>query len=517
MKINLEDLTLEEKVGQMLMFAFHGTEINEQLKTQIDKYHIGGVIHFARNIINPIQVTQLNKDIINYAKIPPFIGVDQEGGIVQRIIKGVTPFPGAMALSSTNENIEELCYYVGSNLRNMNYNMVFAPVADVNNNPKNPVINSRSYSDNPMVVSRYVKMAVNGFKRANIIPFLKHFPGHGDTNVDSHVGLPFVRKTKEELNLTELVPFVDAINSGAPGVMVAHIMYPAFDNKYPSTLSKNIVNGLLKKEIGFNGLVITDSLTMAAIYNNYSKKDIVTLSANAGIDIMMFCGKATLEEQDEIYNALLNAVKCGKIPLSRVDDAVKKILEYKEKYCNKIFDNYEFPSNDMIKLGNDLSKKSITLVKDNKIDLTKKTLVIFPRIKLMSLVDNEKDEYVTIGQTLKKNGVMVDEVIIDSTEDNLSKEEIINANKYDNIIMATINVQADDYQVDVYKSLPSKKVTVVAMRSPYDVLYLPNIQGYICIYEATALAINSLCEALIENKFNGKLPISLNIKGDGLL
>lgn len=509
MKIKLSDLTLEEKVGQMLMLAFHGTSFNDQLKVQIDKFHIGGVIHFARNIENPYQVTQLNKDIIQNSKIHPFIGIDQEGGVVQRIIKDITPFPGAMALSATNKNIKKLCYNVGFNLRNMNYNMVFAPVADVNNNPKNPVINSRSYSDNPSVVSKYVNEAVKGFKKAKIIPFLKHFPGHGDTNVDSHVGLPFVRKTKEELKKTELVPFVSAINEGAPGVMVAHIMYPSYDEKYPSTLSKKIVTDLLKEEIGFNGLTITDSLTMAAIYNNYSKEEIVTLAANAGIDIMMFCGKATLEEQEEIYNALLKAVKTGEVPISRVDDAVSKILDYKNKYCNTIYDNYELPNSEAISLGKELSRKSITLVKNNKLNLSKKTLVIFPKIKLFSLVDNSDDKYVSIGTILKKRGYQVDEVIID---DSLCIDsEITNKYEaYDNIILATYNVQKDDYQVKVFNSLPKEKVTVIAMRSPYDIYYLDDVYGYICIYEATELAINSLSEALIENKFYGKLPISLN-------
>ena len=509
MNIKLSDLTLEEKVGQMLMFAFHGTTFNDQLKTQLDKFHIGGVIHFARNIIDPIQVTQLNKYIIKNSKIPPFIGIDQEGGVVQRIIKDVTPFPGAMALSATQKDIKKLCFYVGNNLRNMNYNMVFAPVADVNNNPLNPVINSRSYSDDPAVVSKYVNMAVAGFKDAKIMPFLKHFPGHGDTNVDSHVGLPFVRKTKEELKRTELVPFVSAVNNGAPGIMVAHIMYPAYDDNYPSTLSKAIVDDLLKEEIGFKGLTITDSLTMAAIYNNYSKKEIVTLSANAGVDIMMFCGKATLEEQEEIYNSLLNAVKDGIVPISRVDDAVSKILEYKEKYCDEVYDEYLLPSDDAVSLGKKLSRESITIVKDNKIDLKKKTLVVFPKIKLFSLVDNSDESYVSIGTILKKRGYKVDEVIIDSSDNNLDIDFIKNAKDYDNIIMATYNIQKDDYQVEVFNSLPKNKVTVVAMRSPYDILFLDDVWGYICIYEATELAINSLCDCLIENKYFGKLPISL--------
>ena len=510
MGIKLNDLTLEEKIGQMLMFAFHGTSFNDQLKKQIEKFHIGGVIHFARNIENPNQVTQLNRDIINNSKIKPFIGVDQEGGVVQRIIKGVTPFPGAMAFSATTKDIEELCFNVGLNLHNMNYNMVFAPVADVNNNPQNPVINSRSYSDDPYVVSKYVISAVNGFKRSGIIPFLKHFPGHGDTNVDSHVGLPFVRKTKEELANMELVPFTEAIKNDAPGVMVAHIMYPAYDENYPSTLSKKIVNGLLKDEIGFKGLTITDSLTMAAIYNNYSKKDIVKLSASAGIDIMMFCGKATLEEQEEIYNAFLDAVRNGDISIERVDDAVKKILEYKEKYCSCVFSKYDYPTKEAIELGRMLSRESITMVKDNTLDISKNTLVIFPRIKLFSLVDNSDVSYITIASVLKQKGIEVSEVIIDSDDDNLNKDFIKNAKKFDNIIMATYNVRSDDYQVEVFNALPKNKVTIVAMRSPYDIMYLDGACGYICIYEATELAINSLCDSLIEKKYYGKLPISLN-------
>ncbi len=509
--VKLEDLTLEEKVGQLLMFAFHGTTFNEQLKIQLNKFHVGGIIHFARNIENPEQVTELNKNILNYSKIPPFIGVDEEGGVVQRIIKGVTPFPGAMAVSATKENVEKLYYEVGKNLRNMNYNMVFAPVADVNNNPMNPVINSRSYSDKPIVVSRYAKYAVDGFKKAKIMPFLKHFPGHGDTNVDSHIGLPVVNKSKEELNMTELKPFKDNINDGAPGIMVAHIMYPAYDDKYPSTLSKNIVTDLLKNELGFNGLTVTDSLTMAAIYNNYSKKEIVKLSINSGIDLMIFCGKAALDEQEEIYNALLDAVKNNEISIERINDAVNKILKYKEEYVNYIFDKYEYPSSDIIQYGENLSKKSITLVKDNCLDLSKKTLIIFPRIKLMSLVDNESDFYVSLGSVLKKKGIDVDEVIIDSDNNNLDNEYLKNLKIYHNIIMATINVSQDDYQVQVFNSLPKEKTTVVAMRSPYDALYLKGLCGYICIYEATALAINSLCECLLEHDFNGYLPISLDI------
>lgn len=518
----LKNMTIEKKVGQMLMFAFHGTEFNEQLKRQIDEFHLGGVIHFARNISDCNQALKLNKDILEYSKYPMFIGIDQEGGIVQRITKGITPFPQAMALASTKKNIRTLHYYVGLDLKQMNFNIVFAPVADVNNNPLNPVINSRSYSDDPNIVSKYVKMAFKGFQDAKIIPTIKHFPGHGDTSVDSHISLPTNHKTKEEITNCELIPFKEAINKNVLGVMAAHIMYPSYDEKYPATLSKNIIDGILRNELGFNGLVVTDSLTMGAINNNYTKKEIVTLAANAGIDVMIFCGKADIEEQKEIYNAFIDSVKEGSIHLDIIDKAVRRILEYKKKYCLEINNNYIYPSNKKIKLGNKLSLLSISAIKnksnkpDNK-DLIinkdkEKVLVIFPKIKLFSLVDNEVSDYITLGSCLKKHDIDLEEIIISSDSVDL---ELINnkINNFNRIIMATYNVNKDDYQTKVFNCLPKDKVTVVAMRSPYDIYYLEGLNNYICIYEASELALNNLSLCLVgKKKFKGKLPVKLSLK-----
>ena len=506
-----EKLTIEEKVGQMLMFAFHGQEFNEQLKTQIDEFHLGGVIHFARNIKDPDQALKLNKDILNYSKYPMFIGIDQEGGIVQRITKGTTPFPGAMALSASGKNIRALNKAVGEDLKQMNYNMVFAPVADINNNPLNPVINSRSYSDDPSVVSEYVIEAFNGFQDANILPTVKHFPGHGDTSVDSHISLPKVNKSKKEIESLELVPFKNAIKAGIDGVMVAHIVYPTYDELYPSTLSKTIVTDILRQKLGFEGLVVTDSLTMGAINNNYTKKEIVTLAANAGIDLLIFCGKADINEQREIYQGFVQSVKEGSIPLEIVDAAVRRILSYKEKYCNQINEEYLYPNEEKINLGKDLSLSSITLVKDNNTlpINNKKTLVIFPKIKLFSLVDNDVNDYVTLGNCLKKQDVDVDEIVISNDDFNLSyiSEKTLS---YDKIIMATYNVCKDDYQTKVFNCLPKDKVTVVAMRSPYDIYQLEGLKSYICVYEASDLALSNLALCLVgKEKFLGKLPVKL--------
>ena len=513
----LNTLSLEEKVGQMLMFAFHGCEFNEQLKTQIDEFHLGGVIHFARNIINPEQVLKLNKDIQEYSKYPMFIGIDQEGGIVQRITKGTTPFPGAMALSATQQSIRKLHQYVGEDLKQMNYNMVFAPVADINNNPLNPVINSRSYSDDKEIVSKYVIDAFNGFQDANIIPTVKHFPGHGDTSVDSHVSLPMVKKSKKEIENLELVPFKAAVEAGIEGVMVAHIVYPAYDELYPSTLSKTIVTDILRDKLGFKGLVVTDSLTMGAINNNYTKKEIVTFAANAGIDVLIFCGKADINEQREIYHSFIESVKEGNIPLEIIDKAVLRILEYKQKYCIQINEEYNYPNQEKIEMGNKLSLLSITNPKlknvtDNgnlPIKEKDKVLVIFPKIKLFSLVDNEVNDYITLGTCLKKQGMELEEIIISCDDYNLSsiKEKVLD---FDKVIMATYNVCKDDYQTKVFNCLPKDKVTVVAMRSPYDIYHLEGLRSYICIYEASDLALNNLSLCLVgKEKFLGKLPVKL--------
>lgn len=510
-KLKLEDLTLEEKIGQLLMFAFHGTEFNDQLLTQIEKLKVGGVIFFGRNIVTPEQVTKLTNEIQAHATIPLYIGVDQEGGTVQRIINGVTPFPGAMAISATQNSNYEVSRAVGDDLRKMGFNMNFAPVGDVNNNPNNPVINSRSYSDDPEVCAKYVIDGAKGFLDSGVIPTCKHFPGHGDTSVDSHISLPTVNKDLKSLEKTELLPFKLAIEGGLQGIMASHILYPAIDDKYPATLSKAIITDLLKREMGFKGLIVTDSLTMGAINNNFTHKEIVNLCVNAGVDLMIFCGRADLVDQEDIYNSLLEEVKCGNIPMERVDESVSKLLAYKNNYV--LNGNFEcnYSKEEKINIGTKLSRDSITLVKENNFfPITDKTLIIFPKIKLFSLVDNADEEYVSLGNVFKRYNKSFDEIIYDSEMVDVIKD--IDTNKYDKIILCTYNVTKDDYQTKLWSKLDKEKTMVVSMRSPYDINHLDNVNNYICIYEATLLALQSLVEAIIKNEFKGKLPVKINNK-----
>lgn len=511
-EITINSLTLEEKVGQMLMFAFRGIEYNEQLETQIKDLKVGGVIHFGHNIKDIEQVKMLNENIQKNADIPLFIGIDEEGGTVQRIVEGMPPFPGAMAVSASKISPYDLCKIVGVNLKKIGFNMNFAPVGDVNNNPNNPVINSRSYSDDPKVCSKYVIDSFKGFQDGGVLPTCKHFPGHGDTSVDSHVSLPTVNKDIDMLNNIELVPFKDSIDAGIDGIMASHILYPVLDDKYPATLSRKIITNLLKEKMGFDGLIVTDSLTMGAIHQNYSPKEIVNLAANAGIDLMIFCGKADINDQKEIYNSLLEEVKNGNIPISRVNESVTKILKYKRKYIpNNISDN-----NETYNIGKEISKNSITKVfGDLKVNREDKVLAIFPKIQVLTLVDNQNQNYISLGSVLKKEFSNIDEIIVDGKSEKIDTiiEEISNKVKnYDKIILSTINVSKDDYFVKIVKSLSNEclnKTIVTSLRSPYDIKYLKGVNSYYCLYEPTLLAFESFTKCLLENKFTGVLPVKL--------
>lgn len=507
-------IDIKEKAAQLLCFAFQGTEYNDQLKTLVEDLKVGGIIYFSRNIKNSSQVLELNKEIRKKSQTPMFIGLDQEGGVVQRI-KDITLFPGAMALSaSLTINTKKICYQVGRNLASLGFNINFAPVGDVNNNSLNPVINSRSYSDDPYVVAKDAVEAFEGFQKANILPTIKHFLGHGDTVVDSHVGLPTVNKTRAELENMEIIPFKKAIEEGIDGIMLSHILYPAFDEKYPASLSKKIVTNYLKEELSFEGLIVTDSLTMGAINANFSSKEILKLAVNAGVDMMIFCGKADINDQKKLYNELLELIDSGEIPISRIEESYQKIIKYKNKYYSQrlpklVIDN---------KLSLKASLESITLVRDGgllPIKKEDKVLLIFPKIEIASLVDDEKNEYKTLNEFLNVEEIIIN---ISTIEDEEKFHDIVEKSKnYDKIIMATYNVSDNDYQVKLYNNLDNDKTIIISMRSPYDILHLEKAKkqanSYICIYEATSLSFSSLSKCLCgENSFTGKLPIKLGGK-----
>ncbi|WP_039934753.1 glycoside hydrolase family 3 protein [Leptospira inadai] len=304
-------LSPQELVGQVIHVAIPGTTLDSLAETELETILPGGVILFGRNLGNREEITALNdslqKKALKLTGLPLLISVDQEGGRVIRVRDGVTQFPGAMALGQTKdlEYAKKVGFVTSYQLRKLGLNFLFAPDLDINNNPDNPVINTRSLGSNLETVLNAGAAYEEGARLGGSIPVIKHFPGHGDTNVDSHLGLPKIEKNLEELRSFELIPFKAAIDNGAEAVMSAHIVYPKIDSDFPATLSSRILTDVLRKELKFKGIVITDAMEMDAIDEHYQAYDPGVLALLAGADIILMTswGKTTLDMKEKILKA----------------------------------------------------------------------------------------------------------------------------------------------------------------------------------------------------------------------
>ncbi len=330
----LAEMSLDEKIGQLIIAGLEGTEVTEQTRTLIDTYHIGGFIFFKPNLESPEQSRQLVNDLkaLNADNdIPLFLAVDQEGGEVTRL-------PGLEQMKTNGEigsSYEAGFSYdtgklLAAQLHAFGMQVNFAPSVDVNSNPNNPVIGNRAFGSDPDVVSEHGVQMMKGMQDENIITSVKHFPGHGDTNEDSHETLPIIEKTQEELAEIELIPFEETIEAGADMVMIAHILLPKLDTSYPATLSKEVVTDLLREELEYDGVVVTDDMTMGAIVNDYGLDEASVMAVKAGIDIILMAHGD--ENVQKTFTALKDAVENGDITEKRIDESVQRILLLKNKY-----------------------------------------------------------------------------------------------------------------------------------------------------------------------------------------
>jgi beta-N-acetylhexosaminidase len=302
----------EDKAGQVIHIAIPGKEFDDETAEEIRKIHPGGIILFNHNLGTKNEIRSLTKNIQQEAqklKLPPlFISTDQEGGRVIRVEKGVTAFPGAMAIgqSLNSMNASNVGFLTSYQLNRLGINVIIAPSLDINNNPDNPVINTRSFGSDVDTVTRLGILYEQGAREGGALAVIKHFPGHGDTNVDSHLGLPTIDKTEQELDSFELIPFKTAIVSGARALMSAHIVYPEIDPNFPATLSEKILTKILREKLKFSGLVFTDAMEMDAIAKNYKDYKRGSLAILAGADIILLTsyGKNTLEYRDMILESI---------------------------------------------------------------------------------------------------------------------------------------------------------------------------------------------------------------------
>ncbi len=518
-KYNLQDMTLKEKIGQMIGLAFSGTEYSKELSMQIEEIGAGLIIYFKDNCASPKQIFELNKIVNEKAKIPPFIALDQEGGMVARVTEGITQSPGAMVIGATRnyKYAYDLAYNMGFELRQLGFNFNFAPVGDINNNPKNPVINVRSYSEKPEEVAEYVCQAVKGYSDAGLMSSIKHFPGHGDTAVDSHVGLPKVDYDAERIYKMELVPFKMAVDRNLPGIMASHVLYTKYDNEYPTTLSKKVITGLLRVELGFNGLVVTDSLTMSAVFENFSLEEIVLNGFNSGCDILLLCGARNIEMQKQFADIALRLAEEGKISIDKINESVTRILKYKEMYnvgeMKDEFQNIEslLEEPNRVSLSKKVMDEGLTLIKDDNhlipIKEEEKILVVFPKIKVVTLVENEDNSLNSLGDFIP---FKVDKFYASLDPSKEEKEKLLSiVDNYDKIIYCSYNACFNPTQAELINSIDNNKLIVVCVRTPYDLNVL-NTKTYLLSYEASPLSFESLAKALTGKiKMTGKCPVTL--------
>lgn len=330
-KEQLNAMSLEEKIGQMLIVSYRSSEADENLINILNDVKPGGFILFSENFESYEQTKKFVDDVNSTSDIPMFISVDQEGGMVQRLKQltdqKVTVIPSMYELGLTND--EELAYDVGrvmgEELRVFDINMDFAPVLDIYSNPNNTVIGTRAFGTTSETVSKMALSFSEGLESTGIISVYKHFPGHGDTDEDSHYTLPVITKTKEELLELELIPFMEAIDEDADVIMIGHLAVPSITgDDTPASLSKEIITDLLKEELGFDGLVITDALNMAALTNDYTKKEIYINAINAGVDILLMASPSK-----EAVQIIKEAVVNGDITEEQINTSVEKILRLK--------------------------------------------------------------------------------------------------------------------------------------------------------------------------------------------
>lgn len=526
----LNKMTLSQKVGQMFVVGFSGTTLDKNLVKTIEEYNFGNVIYMGYNVTDYKTLANLSDSIQNEMVknngVPGFITIDQEGGRVARLVSGGTHFISNMAMAATNnyENTYLEGAAMGKELRNYGINLNFAPVLDVNNNPDNPVIGIRSYSDNPLLVSLYGKNMFTGLQESNVMGCSKHFPGHGNTSVDSHYGLPTITTKIDELYQTELAPFISAVANGIDSIMTTHIIFTAIDSKYPATLSKKVLTDLLRNEIGYDGLIITDGMEMNAVNKYFGDYDKTGLMAvEAGADILTY---TTNTNPKKAHEAIMNAVKNGVITEERINESVRRILLKKLKY--DILDGYKAKNEDLsslLKENEELNVKfateSVTLLKGefNGLDKNKSTLIISPSTSYSLGGGLESNSFACYAaKYLKEKGFKtVDYYEVKANISSSNSTEIVSAAKnYDQIVVAMSNVKTSGYTnsasfVNKLAEL-NKELLVIALDTPYDIMSYSNVNNYVCVYGYQKASVIALTKYLNgEFTATGKSPISEDV------
>lgn len=523
----ISKMSLEEKIGQMFQIGFTGTQITTEVEEMIKNYHLGSIIYFRRNIESLPQLSELSDELqklsVNQGPgLPLIISIDQEGGIVNRIV-GATHFPGNMILGATRntELAKNIGQLIAKQLKALGINMDLAPVLDINNNPLNSIIGVRSFGDDPVLVSSLGIAFIEGMQKEGVIACGKHFPGHGDTAADSHLEIPVIAHSEKHLKKVEIYPFKQAIKAGVDSIMVNHIYYSALESQegIPATLSSNILNNLLRKELGYKGLIVTDCMEMKAISNSFGTVDGCVMSIKAGSDIVIV--SHTLEKQKAAIKAVIQEVKKGKISEERINQSVLRVLSLKKKRIGlssfSISDYKKIDKKIEEKVALQVAKEGVTLVKDennlipiNKSKL-KKVLVLDLHLNRLSLSADEIKEKNLLSGYLKEEGLRVEYYSFDnSREGDIELSSLLK--KINLVIVCSYDAIHHPYQVNTVKRLQFLNIPfiVLSVCNPYDFICFPEVPTFLTTYDYSPFNLQIASKVIVgKYKAQGILPVTL--------
>ncbi|MFW6135492.1 MAG: glycoside hydrolase family 3 protein [Chloroflexota bacterium] len=518
----LSRMTLEQKVGQLFVVFFDGTEYAEPLDRTIRELNVGGIILFTPNVgsledmvtlVNRAQTTASQHG----APVPLIVAVDHEGGLVNRFGDGLTRFPSNMALAATRslDLAGAEARVMAEELGALGINMNLAPVVDVNTNPDNPVIGIRSFGSNPHRVAQFGTAVIRTFQENGIIATAKHFPGHGDAAVDSHTALPVIPHHRTRLDAVELLPFRAAIEADVAAIMTAHVAVLAVEPtpELPATLSGTILTDLLRDELRFDGLIATDSLGMGALERSGSVTDATGEAFRAGADLLMFGADAghAPAEQYPPYEHLLTLVRNGTVSQERLDASVRRILlvkgrmgilDWQPSSPSEIPTRVRTPEH--LALADRIAEQSVTLLKNDRQWLPlrpdQRTLLVYP------------DSQAELEPALSEYGTQIDAmpVSIDPSQQQIT--QVISATQNaEVIIVATADARDHPGQIALVGSMPDIPTIILALRSPYDLLAFPSQSTYVAIYGDVPASIRAAAKVLFgQSQPSGRLPVTLN-------
>ncbi len=526
-------MSLEEKIGQVVMVGIDGPELTPSDEEFISRYKIGNVVFLGRNIVDPAQTQSLThrfQEIASRRRNPAgfLLSIDQEGGVVARLTSGETVLPGNMALGATRseEHARKAAEVTADEMVALGFNMNLAPVLDVNNNPNNPGIGVRSFGEDASLVARLGVAMIEACQSSGVVATAKHFPGKGDITVDSHLDLPTVAHARERLERVELVPFAAAIRAGVEAVMTAHVSFPAVEPEpdLPATLSRNVLTGLLREELGFDGMVLTDDLFMGAIVKRLPVGEAAVRALAAGADIVLLCHDQA--RQAAAIEAIRDAARTGRIPEERVDEAVGRVIALKARYGLLAPDGY-LARRSLESVGGErnrraalkIARESVTLLVNGQglipmaPERYRSLLVMSPDIRGLTQVEDGQLSEPPLAAAIRRFVPAARSFAFSQAPDCEQIREAVNlALSGDAVVAGSYNAHLYKEQGALVRALldTGVPVVVVAMRNPYDIEEFPFAKTYIAAYgfrECTMRAVAELIFGVIGPK--GRLPVAV--------